>query len=551
MDPIISTPTPQDFLQELDYIATKGPSIGRLGNSEGSLQNVRPCKSALRHGEHKSDAAHIVLCSPALCQRFTRMSFLSLLSTVAIASLSLAAIGPTADVTPVDTNVAPDGFTRSAVTANGVVAGPLIAATFGDEFDLNVVNQLTDDTMLLSSSIHGLLQKNSSWADGPSFVTQCHIAANDSFLYTFSTAGQPGMVPQPSVTAMGCEVLWSVRYNSDDPHAFLYDVDNDDTVITLADWQASLLISTLINGLGRYAGEPTSQLAVINVTSGLQYRFRLVSLSCDPNFIFTIDGHTMAIIEVDGVSHQPLTVDSIQIFAGQRYSFILTANQASTTGLTVLPYAGAPDADPTTNQTASANPLLETSLHPLVPRPVPGRPVAGNVDVALNLAITFDFAKLVFSVNGAQFVPPTAPVLLQILSGAHTAAELLPPNAVVEVSIPGGTVGAPHPFHLHGMRPVLSLVQCANSSVYNYENPTGPQTADNVTIRFVTDKAGPWFLHWQSTLLYFVWLICPFGGPAIVFAEDTDTISNSVQPDEWDQLCPKYDALTPGQLGGQ
>jgi iron transport multicopper oxidase len=46
------------------------------------------------------------------------------------------------------------------------------------------------------------------------------------------------------------------------------------------------------------------------------YRLRLVSISCDPNFTFSIDGHQMTIIEVDGVNHRPLLVDSLQIFAG-------------------------------------------------------------------------------------------------------------------------------------------------------------------------------------------------------------------------------------------
>jgi hypothetical protein len=48
------------------------------------------------------------------------------------------------------------------------------------------------------------------------------------------------------------------------------------------------------------------------------YRLRLVSISCDPAFTFSIDGHQMTIIEVDGVNHQPLVVDSIQIFAGTK-----------------------------------------------------------------------------------------------------------------------------------------------------------------------------------------------------------------------------------------
>ncbi len=54
-----------------------------------------------------------------------------------------------------------------------------------------------------------------------------------------------------------------------------------------------------------------------------------------------------------------------------------------------------------------------------------------------------------FTVNGAHFVPPTTPVLLQILSGAQSASDLLPQgsvfplpsNSTIEISMPGGIVG--------------------------------------------------------------------------------------------------------------
>ena len=51
--------------------------------------------------------------------------------------------------------------------------------------------------------------------------------------------------------------------------------------------------ATLINGLGRYAGGPATPLAIINVKKSVRYRFRLVSTSCDPNFVFSIDNHNM------------------------------------------------------------------------------------------------------------------------------------------------------------------------------------------------------------------------------------------------------------------
>lgn len=53
--------------------------------------------------------------------------------------------------------------------------------------------------------------------------------------------------------------------------------------------------------------------------------------------------------------------------------------------------------------------------------------------------------------NGDEYVSPSVPVLLQILSGAQTADTLLPSGSVyalpanktIELSIPGGAVGGP------------------------------------------------------------------------------------------------------------
>src|SRR6266481_6171875 len=133
--------------------------------------------------------------------------------------------------------------------------------------------------------------------------------------------------------------------------------------------------STLINGLGRYAGGPASPLSVVNVNHGKRYRFRLLSLACSVYLNFSIDGHRMTIIEADGVATLPLPVDFIQIWPGQRYSFILEANQsvdnywiraeqqqgidggssgfAGGINSAILRYSGAPNGDPTTNQTQS------------------------------------------------------------------------------------------------------------------------------------------------------------------------------------------------------
>ncbi|KAJ7080192.1 laccase [Mycena belliarum] len=514
------------------------------------------------------------------------MAFSRLLVAACLISAALAAIGPTADLVLTNGDVAPDGFTRQAVLVNGQVPGPLIAAKKGEEFNLNVIDSLTNEAMLLSTTIHwhGLFQPNNSWADGAAFVSQCPIAANDSFLYTFPTGVQTGTYWYHSHLAVQyCDGLRGplVIYDPHDPHAHLYDVDDDSTVITLVDWFHApanslgpfpTLASTLINGLGRYAGGPTSKLAVISVRKGKRYRMRLLNMACDPGFIFTIDKHSMSIIEADGVETRPLTVDSIEITPAQRYSFVLHANQAidnywirtvadsGTLGFdnginsAILRYVGAKAVDPCTNQTASTAPLVETALRPLVPTRVPGAHVSGGADVVLNLAIALDEATLLYSINGAVFTPPTVPVLLQILSGAHAATDLLPhgsvytvpPNKVVEVSIPGGSPDSPHPFHLHGHN--FFVIKSAGNDTFNFDNPvirdtvsTGLSTTDNTTIRFVTDNAGPWFFHCHIDFHLNL-------GLAIVFAEDTNTIAKSIHPSEWDSLCPTYNALSPDKL---
>jgi len=228
--------------------------------------------------------------------------------------------------------------------------------------------------------------------------------------------------------------------------------------------------SSLVNGLGRYAGGPQSELAVINVEQGKRYRLRLIAMSCDPSFQFSIDGHNLTVIEADGELTQPLVVDQLpQILAGQRYSVVLVADKpvdnywirslpsnlvtqgfAGGINSAILRYSGAPVADPTTVSTAGQNPLVETNLHPLINPGVPGIPGYGNADINLNLVVSN--LNGTFYVNGNSFRPPTVPVLLQILSGAQDASQLLPngsvivleANKVVELTMsttgPGGPV---------------------------------------------------------------------------------------------------------------
>ncbi|KAI1791000.1 laccase 2 [Ganoderma leucocontextum] len=504
------------------------------------------------------------------------------------ARLVAGAIGPIADLTIADADITPDGFTRAAVVMNGQFPGPLITGNKGDNFQLNVVNDLDNTTMLTATTVHwhGFFQQGTNWADGVAMISQCPISADNSFLYDFTATDQAGTFWYHShLSTQYCDGLRGpmVVYDPDDPHASLYDVDDETTVITLSDWYHTAARlgnafpggadSTLVNGLGRFAGGDSTDLAVFNVTQGQRYRFRLVAMSCDPNFTFSIDGHNMTVIEADAINHAAVVVDEIQIFAGQRYSFVLTADQdvdnywiralpniGTTTfdggvNSAILRYAGADAIEPTTNQTTSVLALNETDLVPLENLVPPGTAEVGGVDYALNLNFGFNGSE--FFINDVAFVPPSVPALLQILSGTTAAASLLPSgsyyslpsNSSIEISftmVAADAPGAPHPFHLHGHS--FYVVRSAGETTYNYVNP--PQRdvvsvgadGDNVTIRFTTDNPGPWFLHCHIDFHL-------EAGFAIVLAEETDEVTTSVTPSSaWEDLCPIYASAYPSGL---
>ncbi|KAG6330404.1 hypothetical protein ID866_8685 [Astraeus odoratus] len=275
----------------------------------------------------------------------------------------------------------------------------------------------------------------------------------------------------------------------------------------------------------------------------------------------------MTIIEADGVETEPMEVDSLPVFAGQRYSVVVTANQtignywirASANLLSqtfegglnsaILRYEGASDEDPTTEAGPYELDFNESLLRPLDNEDVPGVQEIGKADVNLNLVP--GRSNNLFNINGVSFEDPSVPVLLQILSGATHPSQLLPngsvyelpSNKVIELSIPAtdgqtnGAVGGPHPIHLHGHN--FWVIRSAGNSSANFNNPIKRDTVsigtqgDNVTVRFYTDNAGHWFLH-----CHIDWHL--HHGFAVVMAESpADTIAQegAVVPADWKSLC--------------
>ncbi|KAJ7264196.1 laccase subfamily 2 [Mycena rebaudengoi] len=503
----------------------------------------------------------------------------------------------------VNSDLAPDGFLRSTVVANGQFPGPLIRAEKGDTLRVTVNNKLTDPTMRRSTSIDfdGIFfDTPNAYNEGTPFVTTCPIPPNSSYTYVLPLGSQTGTYWYHSQLSM--QYADGLRgpliiYDKNDPHKALYDVDDENTIWFVSDWWHNKSINMLelfdlsdrtgthfipvadcgmFNGRGRFNGGPLTEYAVSKVNKGKRYRFRIINASARSDFTISVDNHTMTVIAADGVDTIPHTVNVMDVLAGQRYDVVLTANQAvgnywintilgggnparnlnlnQTLARGILRYDGAPNEEPRTPMTrgpdgADAIVLEEFDLSPLVPIPAP-EPAVTLTFVTAKDETNFD--KAIWMMNNVSYLSPKTPTLVKILDeGADSNDDfapsedtfVLPKNSVIQVQFPATDEDELHPFHLHGNN--FWVVKSNGSDTINTVNPLRRDTsgagAGGSIFRFTTDRPGPWFFH-----CHIFWHMS--AGLAAVFLSGPAETKAQVHPtQEWDRLCDAYNAL-PAEL---
>ncbi|KAL7634546.1 UNVERIFIED_CONTAM: hypothetical protein RMT77_014923 [Armadillidium vulgare] len=246
--------------------------------------------------------------------------------------------------------VVADGIERALVSVNRRVPGPIIHVCEKDEIIVDVVNDLISD----STSIHwhGIHQVGTQYMDGVPFLTQCPVHSGNWFRYHF--------IADPTGThfwhshsgfqrADGMFGSLIVR-SRNDPQRHLYDVDDPEHVMLVMDWLDVLGIekhvshhhdmfdadpyNILINGMGKFKvlqegnKMANAPLYEYRVKSGLRYRFRAISNGVEGCPIeISVQNHTLLVIASDGSNIKPLEVNSLVIYGGERWDFIINANQ--------------------------------------------------------------------------------------------------------------------------------------------------------------------------------------------------------------------------------
>ncbi|KJA25106.1 multicopper oxidase [Hypholoma sublateritium FD-334 SS-4] len=331
--------------------------------------------------------------------------------------------------------------------------------------------------------------------------------------------------------------------------------------------------SGLINGVGRFVGGPQVVRARVNVQQGKRYRFRVINISAYAAFRFSIEGHDLTIIEVDGISHVAHTVGGFDIYVAQRYSVVLNANQPianywirgpmtlqhssdnpnldTNDVFAVLHYAGAPDAEPTTQADVGVQDLLqEFQLAALVNPGAPGGSAPADRSIDINFGMQVKNGRLMWEINDISYLPPDLPTLLNIIANGFTSPDnftttedtfVIDRNEVIELVIHGSPNGRLSFSSLHGH--AFDVVQSMQGPL-NFVNPPRRDvvgvSGSTVIIRFQADNPGPWFFH-----CHIDWHL--EAGLAAVFAErpvdQTSGPQSEIIKQTWLDLCPIYKAL--------
>jgi iron transport multicopper oxidase len=166
-----------------------------------------------------------------------------------------------------------------------------------------------------------------------------------------------------------------IVHDPENPHKDLYD---EEIVLTFSDWYHDLmqdLLKGFISITNPSGAEPVPQAALVNDTQNLTvkiqpgktYMFRLINMGAFAAQYVWFEGHTMRVVEVDGVYTEPMDADMLYVTAAQRYSVLVTAKNDTSSNFA---FVGAMDQVTTRNTLgfSSAHPVL-ISLGPLRCRP--------------------------------------------------------------------------------------------------------------------------------------------------------------------------------------
>ncbi|KAJ8670518.1 hypothetical protein QAD02_001777 [Eretmocerus hayati] len=213
-----------------------------------------------------------------------------------------------------------------------------------------IVVDVRNNMLAESTTIHwhGIKQKGTPYMDGVPYVNQCPIPPGGRFRYTFNAdhAGtyfwHSHIGSQRADGLYGALIIHPSVY--DDRHYKHY--EHDEHHIIIGDWshldgnsaffkenhdRLVLPDTILVNGKGRYQiftrPDQTvlyTPISVYTVHKYRRYRFRVINAGVqDCPIQISIDDHSLQVISLDSQDIEPVHVNVMNIWPGERIDFIL------------------------------------------------------------------------------------------------------------------------------------------------------------------------------------------------------------------------------------
>ncbi|OIV99399.1 hypothetical protein TanjilG_17209 [Lupinus angustifolius] len=229
--------------------------------------------------------------------------------------------------------------TKSMVTVNGKFPGPRVVAREGDRLIVRVVNHVPNN---ISIHWHGVRQLQSGWSDGPSYITQCPIQTNQSYVYNFTIVGQRGTLFWHAhfswlrATLYGPLILLP-KHNESYPFLKPYkevpilfgewwNVDPEAVIAEALQTGGGPNVSDAytINGLpGPLYNCSSNETFRLKVKPGKTYLLRLINAALNDELFFSIANHTLVTVEADATYVKPFKSNVILITPGQTTNVLL------------------------------------------------------------------------------------------------------------------------------------------------------------------------------------------------------------------------------------
>jgi hypothetical protein len=183
--------------------------------------------------------------------------------------------------------------------------------------------------------------------DGVNGVTQCPIAPGDSYTYEFHAtqygsswyhshyslqygdgAVGPITIHGPATADFGEDEAFKPILLTDWNHRSVF----EDWAVMLKTNLAPEMTNILLNGIGQFGPSGPNRPKKYNITfhENKNHFLRIINTAVDTTFIFTIDNHTLEVIEADFVPIEPYNTSNILVGIGQRYHVIVHRDKGTT-----------------------------------------------------------------------------------------------------------------------------------------------------------------------------------------------------------------------------